>query len=93
MKRFFILFGLLFEMLSASAQYFQFSQYNLTEQRTNPATVASSDYANGTFLFRNQSTGTDVKLTSSYISASYPFIKANRGKRWSGIGISAMVDK
>ena len=87
------MFGLLFEMSLASGQYFQFSQYSLTEQRTNPATVASSDYATGTFLFRNQSTGTDVKLTSSYISASYPFIKANKGKRWSGIGVSAMVDK
>jgi len=87
------LFGLLFEISLASAQYFQFSQYSLTEQRTNPATVASSDYARGTFLFRNQSTGTDVKLTSSYISAIYPFIKANEGKRWSGIGVSAMVDK
>ncbi len=92
-KRIFLLLILLLEITSVRGQYFQFSQNNFTRQRINPAKVASSNYAQASFLFRNQSTGTDVKLTSSYISASYPFIKTNKGKRWSGIGLSAMVDK
>ena len=33
-------------MKTGVAQYFQFSQYNFTPQRINPAQVASSDYAN-----------------------------------------------
>jgi hypothetical protein len=48
------------------AQYFQFSQYNFTPQRINPAQVASSDYAKLSFDYRNQATDGGFHLTSNY---------------------------
>jgi type IX secretion system PorP/SprF family membrane protein len=78
--------------LLAQAQYFQFSQYNFTPQRINPATVASSDYAEATILNRNQSTGGGFHLKSNFFNASYPLMNA-KGARWSGIGISLMDDR
>jgi len=77
---------------AAFGQYFQFSQYNFTEQRVNPAMVSSTDYASATFIYRNQRTGGDLSLNSSFVSAVYPFLKSN-GKRWSGLGVSLMDDR
>lgn len=74
------------------AQYFQFSQYNLTPQRINPAQVASSDYASLSFIYRNQATDGGFHLTSNILNASYP-IFARNGQRWSGIGITVMDDR
>lgn len=74
------------------AQYFQFSQYNFTPQRINPAQVGSSDYATLSFDFRNQSTGGGFHLTSNILNASYP-IFSRSGRRWSGVGISLMDDR
>ena len=75
-------------------QYFQYSQYQLTDLRVNPAMAASSDHASVSFIFRNQSTGAaDVQLKSSMLSAVYPFLSKRSGKRWSGIGISFMDDR
>lgn len=74
------------------AQYFQFSQYNFTPQRINPALVASSDYATLDFDFRSQSTDGGFHLTSNILSLSYPFLSRS-GRRWSGVGISLMDDR
>lgn len=74
------------------AQYFQFSQYNLTPQRINPAQVASSDYAALSFVYRNQATDGGFHLTSNIVNASYP-IFARNGRRWSGIGLTLMDDR
>jgi type IX secretion system PorP/SprF family membrane protein len=74
------------------AQYFQFSQYNFTDQRINPATVSSSNYAGLSFINRNQSTGGGFHLNSNFFNATYPFIN-RRGLRWSGVGISLMDDR
>src|SRR5687768_2417623 len=80
--------------LAGCAQYFQYSQYNFTDLRVNPAIAASSDYASVNFIFRNQSTGAaDVQLKSSMLSAVYPLLSKRSGKRWSGIGISFMDDR
>jgi type IX secretion system PorP/SprF family membrane protein len=74
------------------AQHFQFSQYNFTDQRVNPALVAASDFAQLNFDFRNQSTGGDFNLNSTYLSGSYPLL-TKKGLRWSGIGLSVMDDR
>lgn len=77
---------------SCVAQYFQFSQYNFTPQRINPAYVASSDYALLSFDYRNQATDGGFHLNSSMVNASYPF-QTKDGRRWSGVGISMMDDR
>ncbi|HEX5168146.1 MAG TPA: PorP/SprF family type IX secretion system membrane protein [Cyclobacteriaceae bacterium] len=74
-------------------QYFHFSQINYTDQRINPAAVAISDYATLNFVHRNQKTGGDFNLNSSYVSAAYPFLSKRDGHRWSGIGISVLDDR
>nr|HPH47513.1 PorP/SprF family type IX secretion system membrane protein [Chryseolinea sp.] len=83
---------LLFIAGEIHAQYFQFSQYNFTPQRINPAQVSTSDYATLSFDYRNQSTGGDFHLNSNIINMSYPLIARN-GTRWSGIGLSLMDDR
>ena len=79
--------------LQAKGQYIQFSQYNYAIQRVNPALVAASDYASMSFLYRNQSTGSDFNLNSSMFSAAYPLLHARSGKRWSGIGLTLLDDR
>lgn len=74
------------------AQYFQFSQYNFTPQRINPALVASSNYASLAFLYRNQSTDGGFHLSSNSLNVSYPLLNKN-GSRWSGVGLSFMDDR
>jgi len=73
-------------------QYFQFSQFNFTPQRVNPALVSGSNYILSSFDFRNQKTGGDFDLTSNSFSISYPFIN-RKGQRWSGIGFSFLDDR
>lgn len=77
----------------AKGQYFQFSQFNFTKQRINPAYVASSNYASVSVLSRDQATDGGFHLNSNFINASYPFIARKSGQRWSGIGISVMDDR
>jgi type IX secretion system PorP/SprF family membrane protein len=84
--------ALSFIHVSGFAQYFQFSQFNYTPQRLNPALVSSSNYILCSVDFRNQSTAGGFSLTSNYVNASYPFIN-KKGQRWSGIGISLMDDR
>jgi type IX secretion system PorP/SprF family membrane protein len=79
-------------MKTGVAQYFQFSQYNFTPQRINPAQVASSDNAKLSFDYRNQATDGGFHLTSNILNASYPLI-SRTGRRWSGIGLSFMDDR
>lgn len=76
----------------AGAQYFQFSQYNFTPQRVNPALVATSDFAQLAFVYRNQGTDGGFRLTSNSLNAMYPIL-SRQGNRWSGIGISLLDDR
>lgn len=78
--------------MNSYGQYFQFSQYNFTNQRINPAIVASSSYAEASLINRNQSTGGGFHLNSNFFNASYPLIN-RKNIRWSGIGISLMDDR
>ncbi len=74
------------------AQYFQFSQYNFTSQRVNPAQTGDSDYAAISLDYRNQATDGGFHLTSNFLNVSYPLITRS-GRRWSGIGLSFMDDR
>ena len=75
------------------AQYFQFSQYNFTSQRINPATLATSRYASFDVDYRNQKTGGDFNLSSNFISVAYPILNQSTGRPWSGIGLTMMDDR
>src|SRR6187551_849691 len=92
MRIFFVGWLLLCCTWESAAQYFQFSQYNFTPQRINPAQVTTSDYATISYDYRNQSTGGNFNLSSNIVNASYPFLARN-GTRWSGIGLSFMDDR
>lgn len=74
------------------AQYFQFSQYNFTSQRINPAQTGDSDYASVSLDYRNQATDGGFHLTSNFVNVAYPLISRS-GHRWSGIGLSFMDDR
>lgn len=92
MMRFFLIIILVAAVRDIHAQYFQFTQYDLTPQRVNPAMIANSDFASLRLLYRNQATAAGFHLTSNNIDASYPLIN-KQGKRWSGVGISFMDDR
>ena len=62
------------------AQYFQFSQYNFTSQRINPAQTGDSDYASVSLDYRNQATDGGFHLTSNFVNLAYPLISRN-GRR------------
>jgi type IX secretion system PorP/SprF family membrane protein len=91
--RFLLIVSLCVAGVTARGQYFQFSQFNFSKQRINPAYVASSNYASVSVLSRNQATDGGFHLNSNFINASYPFIARKSGKRWSGIGVSVMDDR
>jgi type IX secretion system PorP/SprF family membrane protein len=74
------------------AQYFQFSQYDFTPQRVNPAIIGNSSFATMRLLYRNQSTAAGFHLTSSNLDGTFPLIN-KRGIRWGGLGISFMDDR
>ena len=92
-KRLLLISILLVATTAASAQYFQYSQYNFTGQRINPAYVAASDYAMADFIYRDQSTGGDFNLKSAMASAAYPLLSRRDGRRWSGLGVSVLDDR
>lgn len=75
------------------AQYFQFSQYNFSQQRINPALVGNTRYATLSLLSRNQKTGGDFNIMSNFVSATYPLLNRSTGKPWSGIGVTIMDDR
>jgi type IX secretion system PorP/SprF family membrane protein len=79
--------------LSCAGQYFQFSQYNFSDQRVNPALIGTTRYASASVLSRTQKTGGDFNINSNFIAATYPLINASTGRAWSGIGITLMDDR
>lgn len=82
-----VLFG-----FSVLAQRYQFSQNNYSLMRVNPASISLSDYAIVSSIYRSQQSVTDVQLNSLFLSAKYPLIKSNGGRRWSSIGFSFAQD-
>lgn len=75
------------------AQYFQFSQYNFTHQRVNPAWVGTNKYMSASLLSRNQSTGGDFSINSNQLSLQRPFLHRSTGRPWSGMGITFLDDR
>ena len=54
------------------AQYFQFSQYNWTPQRSNIADFATSRYQYGSLVYRSQRAGDNFNLNSTALTLSCP---------------------
>jgi type IX secretion system PorP/SprF family membrane protein len=92
-RKFFFLLVLLFSFEWATAQYFQYSQYNFTNQRINPAMIGLTRYASVSLDYRNQKTGGDFNINSSFFSASRPFLNSSTGQPWSAIGIAMQDDR
>lgn len=78
---------------AVTGQYFQFTQYNFSTQRVNPAWVGLTRNAIADFSYRNQKTGGDFQLNTNFFSAAYPFVRASTGNPFGGLGISLMSDK
>lgn len=75
------------------AQYFQYSQYNFTQQRINPAMIGLDRYANVSLDYRHQKNGSDTPINSNFISIDYPLLNSSTGKPWSGLGATLHGDK
>ena len=73
------------------AQYFQFSQYNFTDQRVNPAAFSASKYASAKLIYRNQRAADNFNLNSTFLSASYP-VRRTKGPT-SAFGFSLLDDR
>lgn len=76
-----------------AAQYFQFSQYNITPVRVNPANVAATDFSDVNIVYRNQSTAGNFSINSSAASFHRPFYFKRSKVRWGGFGITALDDR
>jgi type IX secretion system PorP/SprF family membrane protein len=92
MKKFLTWLFFLLGVTHGYGQYFQFSQYNFTGQRINPATVGSSNYAEVDMIYRNQSTDGGIHLSSNFLNGAYPLISRS-GVRWAGVGLTLMDDR
>ncbi len=77
----------------SQAQYFQFSQYNFSNQRVNPAIIGTSKFMSASLLSRSQSTGGDFNINSNLVSFQRPFLNRSTGRAWSGIGVTLMDDR
>ncbi len=93
MRKYFLVLLLAGIRYCATAQYFQFSQYNFTTTRVNPGWLGLTKYATVDFDYRNQKTGGDFSINSNYFALAYPLMRQSTGTPWSGIGISLMDDR
>jgi type IX secretion system PorP/SprF family membrane protein len=84
---------ILFTGVVSHAQYFQYSQYNFTRQRVNPAMIGLSNNAVLGFDYRNQKTGGDSQINSNFFSFEYPLLNSSTGRPWSGLGLTLHNDK
>lgn len=78
---------------AAAAQSFQFSQYNFTQSRVNPAMHGLTRYASAGLDVRNQQTGADFAIQSNFLSLAYPFLNSSTGTAWSGLNLSVLNDQ
>jgi type IX secretion system PorP/SprF family membrane protein len=93
MKRLLLFIFFLGLLQVATAQYFQFSQYNFTPTRVNPGWLGLTKYATVDFDYRNQKTGGDFSINSSFVAGAYPLMRQSTGTPWGGIGISLLDDR
>lgn len=92
-KRTIILAILLCTATITQAQYFQYSQYNFTRQRVNPAMIGLNNYTSLGIDYRNQKTGGDSQINSNFFSFEYPLLNPSTGRPWSGLGLTLHNDK
>jgi type IX secretion system PorP/SprF family membrane protein len=93
MKKGLILLVLCLLSLSGYAQHFNFSQYNYTPMRVNPALVATDNNAYAILNYRSQGTSAMSRFNSSMMTATYPLMSAKTNRPWGGVGISALDDR
>lgn len=74
-------------------QYFQYSQYNFSSQRINPAMTALTRYASAGTVYRHQRTGGDFSINSNFVSLAYPLLNSSTGVPWSGLALSLHNDQ
>ncbi|HZY80577.1 MAG TPA: PorP/SprF family type IX secretion system membrane protein [Cyclobacteriaceae bacterium] len=74
-------------------QYFQYTQYNFTTQRINPAMTGLTRYASVGTSYRHQQTAGDFSINSNFVNLSYPLLNASTGVPWSGIALSLHNDQ
>jgi type IX secretion system PorP/SprF family membrane protein len=79
--------------ITSRAQYFNYSQYNFTTQRVNPAMTGLTRYATAGTSYRHQQTGGDFSINSNFVSLSYPLLNSSTGVPWSGIALSLHNDQ
>lgn len=75
------------------AQYFQYTQYNFTQQRVNPAMLGLSRYASAGFDYRHQRTGGGFAINSNFFTAAYPLLTSSTGQPWAGVGLTLHNDR
>ena len=75
------------------SQYFNFSQYNQTPLRVNPAYVAASDYEQFNLIYRDQNTSERSRHKSGGLSYQRPFGLRKSGWPFLGIGLFALNDR
>lgn len=93
MRKYFLILLLAGIRYCATAQYFQFSQYNFTTTRVNPGWLGLTKYAAVDFDYRNQKTSGDFSINSNYFALAYPLMRQSTGTPWSGIGFSILDDR
>lgn len=79
--------------ITSWGQYFQYSQYNFSTQRVNPAMTGLTRYATAGTAYRHQQTGGDFSINSNFVNFSYPFLNSSTGVPWSGIAVSLHNDQ
>jgi type IX secretion system PorP/SprF family membrane protein len=79
--------------ITLHGQYFQYSQYNFTTQRINPAMTGLTRYATAGTSYRRQQTGGDFSINSNFVNLSYPFLNSSTGVPWSGIALTLHNDQ
>jgi len=85
--------GLLFISTATQAQYFNFSQYDQTPLRVNPAYVVASDYEQVNLIYRNQNTAAEFDMNTGSLSYQRPIRFKKSGRYNMGIGVSALNDR
>ncbi len=89
-----LIFTLLWVLVAhaTKAQYFQFTQYQFTPQRVNPAWVADP-YAKIDFNYRRQATATNMAIQSNALSLNYPVFHPKNKNVMAGIGVFGLDDR
>lgn len=76
-----------------SSQYQYFSQYHYTPIHVNPALAGAGDEAMAIVNHRQQQYNSNLQVNSTLLSLIRPLYVRSSGRRWGGVGISALHRK